>query len=244
MELRQYWHVLVRRRTVILYTFLVVAVLALITVGYSYYGSRYLGQTQIGIQMQQNPLLSGKGTVIDPQQTAYQNTGPVEDALTNYAGSVHYFTLVSQELRNKYHINMDERAIGQGLKVFEANSGHSIFIQWPSSSETKATQIVAAAGDQLIDYIPVYHDTLLPNSPRIDHSYVDPPTTKRVGLTSPLAQFLIRAALGIVAGIILAFLFEYLDDTVQDESDVRHWLGVPALAVIPGGRQSTRTRSA
>ena len=59
-----------------------------------------------------------------------------------------------------------------------------------------------------------------------------------------VANFLLRLALGLVAGIIVAYLFEYLDDTVQDEADVQRWVGVPTLAVIPGGRQARRARSA
>ena len=99
--------------------------------------------------------------------------------------------------------------------MFESSSGHSIFVEWPSSTEARATDIVAAAADQMVRYIPVYHDTLQPNSPPIKSSYVDPPTTKRVGLSKPVADFLLRLALGLVAGIVVAYLFEYLDDTVQ-----------------------------
>ena len=50
MELRQYWHVLVRRRIALRNTFLLVALISLLMVAYSYYNSRYLGETQIGVQ--------------------------------------------------------------------------------------------------------------------------------------------------------------------------------------------------
>ena len=180
MELRQYWHVLVRRRVALRNTFLLVAVLSLAMVAYSYYNSRYLGATQIGLQVQPNPVLNSKGAVIDAQQAANTNTGAVEDAMANYAGSERYFKLISQELKAKYGIRLDYRSVGQGLKVFESSTGHSLFIEWPSSTEARATEIVAAAGDQLVSYIPFYHNTLQPSSPPIRYSYVDPPTTKRV----------------------------------------------------------------
>jgi capsular polysaccharide biosynthesis protein len=73
---------------------------------------------------------------------------------------------------------------------------------------------------------------------------IDPPTAQRISLTKPLADVVLRMVLGLVAGIIVAFLFEYLDDTVQDEADVQRWMGLPTLAVIPGGRQAGRARSA
>jgi capsular polysaccharide biosynthesis protein len=82
---------------------------------------------------------------------------------------------------------------------------------------------------------------VLPNTPAIDTVAVDPPKAQLVALGTPLADFLLRAALGLVAGLILAYLFEYLDDTVQDEADVEYWLGLPTLAVIPGRRSRLRS---
>ena len=256
MELRQYWHVLVRRRNVVLYTFLVVAVLSLITVGYSYYNSRYLGETQIGLQVQPESV---RNAVVDPQSAADANTGQVESDIANYAGTNDYFQAISDELahgtymvkvhgvyqaqRYKTHIN-NWKTIRNGLKVFRATDGHSIFIEWESAKSTEAADAVRAAAAQLIDYIPVYHQSLRPTSPPIKYSYVDAPNSASQGLSKPAINFVLRAALGVVAGIILAYLFEYLDDTVQDEADVRRWLGVPALAVIPGGRQNVRVRGA
>ena len=99
------------------------------------------------------------------------------------------------------------------------------------------------AFDRLRAWVQVYHKTVLPNTPAIDTVAVDPPKAQLVALSTPLADFLLRAALGLVAGLILAYLFEYLDDTVQDEADVQYWLGLPTLAVIPGRRRS-RLRSA
>ena len=46
------------------------------------------------------------------------------------------------------------------------------------------------------------------------------------------------------AGVILAYVWEYLDPTIQDEADAQRWLGAPTLAVIPGGSRARRTRSA
>ena len=63
MELRQYWRVLVRRRAVVRNTFLLVALLAVLSVGYSYYNGRYVGKAKIGVQVQPNTQI--KGAVVD-----------------------------------------------------------------------------------------------------------------------------------------------------------------------------------
>lgn len=244
MELRQYWRVLVRRRAVLLYTFLLVAVLGLINVAYSYYTSRYLGNAQIGIQVQ--PDYRIKSPVTDPQIAAGQLSDQVISEMDGYAGSIKYFKLVQAELKRTYHINIgDWRTLATSLQIFRSSSGqHTIYVQSPGTDPTKATHMVAAAADQLMAWAPYYRAVLNPQMPRIDTKYIDPPGYKRQGLTKPLEAFLLRAALGIVAGIVLAYLFEYLDDSVQDAGDVEHWMHLPTLAVIPGGRQARRARSA
>ena len=244
MELRQYWRVLVRRRTVLLYTFLLVAVLGLINVAYSYYNSRYLGNAQIGVQVQ--PDLRLKTSLTDPQISAGQLSDQVISEMTGYAGSITYFKQVQAELKRTYHINIgDWRALATSLQIFRSSSGqHTIYIQSPGTDPTKATHMVAAAAHQLMVWAPYYRTALNPLMPPIDTKYIDPPSYKRQGLTKPLEDFLLRAALGIVAGIVLAYLFEYLDDSVQDAGDVEHWMHLPTLAVIPGGRQTRRARSA
>lgn len=255
MELRQYWHVLVRRRKVVLYTLLIVAILAGLLEAYSYYNGKYLGSMRIGLQMQPDII---KGATFDPYSAADNNTDTVEHDLQNYTGTTDYFKAISYELSHgytqmvngtphhyTYTTHKDYKAIrNQPLKVFPADSGHSIIIQWQGATQTDSTEVVRAAAHQLINYVPIYHDTLRPGSPAIRTSYVEQPVATKQGLSKSVANWLLRVALGLVAGIILAYLFEYLDDTVQDETDVKHWLGVPALAVIPGGRQATRTRSA
>lgn len=38
--------------------------------------------------------------------------------------------------------------------------------------------------------------------------------------------------LGLFGGVFLAFVFEYLDDSLNNKEDVEKWLGVPVLAVV------------
>lgn len=240
MELRQYWRVLVRRGAVVRNTFLLVALLALLSVAYSYYTARYTGRTVVGVQVQPNPI---RNSVVDPQQAAYANTDQVVNDLVYYGTNTIYFEDISRELAHRYGIHLDWKTIGQSLVIQPATSGHGIYIAWKAATAKEATAVVAAAADQLRGWVPVYHATLQRHAPPIATTITDPANARRIGLSTPLADFVLRAALGLVAGIILAYLFEYLDDTVQDEADVQHWLGLPTLAVIPA-RRRIRLRSA
>jgi capsular polysaccharide biosynthesis protein len=230
--------VLVRRHAVVRNTFLLVALLALLSVGYSYYNGRYLGKAKIGVQVQPNTQIHSP--VIDPQQAANTNTDSVVGDLTTYATGRMYFESIAQELRQRYHFTVDWRSLQQGTKVDNVTGSHIIRIQLSGSNAAKVGDIITAAVDRLRAWVQVYHKTLLPNTPAIDTVAADPPKAQLVALSTPLADFLLRAALGLVAGLILAYLVEYLDDTVQDEADVQYWLGLPTLAVIPGRRSRLR----
>jgi capsular polysaccharide biosynthesis protein len=239
MELRHYWRVLARRQAVVRNTFLLVALLSLLSVGYSYYNGRYLASAKIGVQVQPNNKI--RSPVVDPQQAANVNTDNVLGDLTTYASGRVYFESVAAVLRHRYHFTMDWKTLQQGMKIYPVPDSHMIYVELSGSNEAKVRDIVTAAVDRLRAWVQVYHATLLPNTPPIDTTAVDPPNARRVGLSRPLADFLLRAALGLVAGLILAYLFEYLDDTVQDEADVQYWLGLPTLAVIPARRSRLRS---
>ncbi len=239
MELQRYWHVLVRRRNIIRNTFVLVALLSLITVAYASFGSQYRGVTVIGVQVRPNLI---KNASIDPDQAANGNTGVVEDELFTYASTVDYLKAVSQKLKDSYRINMDWRALGQSLQVFESSAGHSIHIEQVGSSSTRVVSIVTAAADRLRAYVPIYHDRFHSRSPLIDANFIETPAAKHQGLTKPLTDLLLRLALGLAAGIVLAYLFEYLDSTIKDEFDVEQVMHLPTLAVIPSSSQGRQRR--
>lgn len=243
MELRQYWRVLVRRGAVIRNTVILVALLSIVSVAYSFYGAQWDGRAQLGVQMQPQSL--GKSPLIDSESTSNPNTGAVISDLVSYAGSITYFKTISAEAR-RHGYNLDYRAISQHpLKVFRATDGNSIFLEWYDSNQKRATTLVSVAGQVLADYVPVYKTEFRPSSPRIRTHFVGSPDAFRQGVTSQVAQVLLRIAVGLAAAIVLAFLFEYLDDTVHDDADIERAMGLPTLAVIPGGRPArTRTRSA
>ncbi len=242
MELRHYWRVLWRRRMIVLYTCILVSLLAGAYAGYTWYTSQWLGTTQITLSVQP---LEIKGAVFDPNAAADGTTVNVEQDIANYAGTVDYFMAVSNRLKaGHYATQKDWKAIRNGLKVFQATSGHAIFIEWPSSKSREAVDIVRAGSAALVAYIPYYRTHLRPKLPAISWVVQEQPVAIKQSLSRLAVDIALRVALGIIAGVILAYLFEYLDDTVQDELDVQQWTGLPTLGVIPGGRQARRARTA
>jgi polysaccharide biosynthesis transport protein len=59
-----------------------------------------------------------------------------------------------------------------------------------------------------------------------------------------LSNILIAFLLSLVAGIALAFLLDFLDDTLKSVDDVDRYIHLPALALIPSVRSEKRLRGA
>lgn len=78
--------------------------------------------------------------------------------------------------------------------------------------EARISEVMQTADVQVID------DAILPENP------VKP----RVKL-----NIAIGIVLGLFLGVGLAFLLEFMDNTINDQDDVERWLGLPVLAQIP-----------
>ena len=59
----------------------------------------------------------------------------------------------------------------------------------------------------------------------------------------PLLNIAIALVVGLMAGVGLAFLLEYLDNTVKDEQDIEKALGLPVLGAIATFDSWTKTNS-
>lgn len=75
-----------------------------------------------------------------------------------------------------------------------------------------------------------------------DLSITDPATPPlKATSPRPKVNMAIAAVLGLLVGVALAFLLEYMDTTFRDEEQVQTALGLPVLGVIPhidAGRQN------
>src|SRR5947208_12777602 len=68
---------------------------------------------------------------------------------------------------------------------------------------------------------------------RLPHEPTGPPRTRNI---------LLALALALLAGIGLAFLLDFLDDTVKSLDDVDRYIHLPTLALIPAARSDKRLR--
>jgi hypothetical protein len=117
-------------------------------------------------------------------------------------------------------------------------------LEYRSSSQTKALDVVKAAVAVLnTDFLPEYNRTALATPPGsqvrefpITWRTLDPLSTITTSISSTVAGWLEKTLAGVVLGLALAFLWEYLDESIHDEQDVRIWMHTQTLGVLANGK--------
>jgi len=119
--------------------------------------------------------------------------------------------------------------------------------QHATTSEQTRFQIEMAAKTQQLETDKQYLNTLLQRQRELDVTKGDRPNEVSISTYSRLPKEPIGPArvrnialafiVSLVAGICLAFLLDFLDDTVKSIDDVDRYIHLPALALIPASRQ-------
>ncbi len=245
MELRWYWRVLRRQARLIITTTLIVAFLAALYTAYSYYTTQYTAAQTIEFKQQQ-PLYQTQSINIDPVQAAAGNAGAASNDAKFYSEGDSFFKGVSAYLLKFHNKKIDYKSIPVG--VTQTGGALQLRIDYKSSDSTLATWAVQAGIYVLQNqWLPVYNEKLLETTAKGFKQNVYEPLIQinpnfdalNVRTTSKLKEigsWVVKVLVGLVLGVALAFLWEYLDESIHDEQDVRNWMHVPTLGVIPGGK--------
>lgn len=120
-----------------------------------------------------------------------------------------------------------------------ANSKFVIETEYYSVAD--AQRIAQAVGDRL-NAVVVESNRILTGQDRLSLSQTLKP--RFVSYTpNKKINVLAGGILGVVLGVLVAFVLEYLDDTLKTASDVERFSGLPTLGSIPGGAaQGGRSR--
>lgn len=108
-----------------------------------------------------------------------------------------------------------------------------------SGTADDALLLTRVASEMLAEPHAPYFASITAQNPRV--TVIDPPAItgstppSRVGL-----DIAIRTLLGLLTGIALAFLLNYLDDTVRDRADIEENLGLQVLAEVPSRGRAPR----
>jgi succinoglycan biosynthesis transport protein ExoP len=151
-------------------------------------------------------------------------------------------------------------AIGMLKAQYEAAQGHENSVremylkQRGTTDQQTRDQIEMAEYTQRLETNKQYLNTLLQKQREVQIAQGDKGSEVRIENYSRvprapvgparLRNVMIALLLSLVAGIGLAFLLDFLDDTVKSIDDVDRYIHLPALAMIPASRGAARLKGA
>ncbi len=224
MELRAYGKILRRRWWIIAGVTLVALVGGIVF--QSHPTSMYQATMRFTIGV---PLESDSERVtMDPLYSAYLASEYIADDFTEILKSESFARDVSERL-SEQGIVVSAGAI-QGFTVAEKH--HRILtvqITWADEGQLRA---IAEAAEGALEEENAKYFTQL-GSEGAEVFVIDSPTVVSLGVSlKDRLELPIRVLLGLVAGVGLAFLVDYLDDTVRDPGELEA-LGMSVLGQIP-----------
>jgi capsular polysaccharide biosynthesis protein len=226
MELRQYWRIIWRRWWLVAVLVLVVLIVSLVT--YQAPPARYQANMRFAIGIKgQAPVyaVSGEG-----RSDAWLASEYLADDLSEVVKGGDFATRISE--RVGFSVPAGTIFATREHRIMTVNITWDDPAQVVTIAEAVAAEI-EGAGQQ---YFPQLEDV------QAEAVLIDGPGIGQVGrslrekLDLPLRLFI-----ALVAGVALAFLWDYLDDTVRERSELES-LGVQVLGEIPRSQRSWSRR--
>ncbi len=199
----------------------------------------------VGASLWQTPTYEASAQVWVDQKQGDQQTnlaGTVEGLQTIILTMIHAIDSrpVAEEAIQRLGLEMSPDELLDNLTIEQVESTSFIVLTYRGTDPVEATKIVntvgevsselisdrSAAGSQLTAN--VYEEAIVPDSP------VSP---------DPLRNGLLAAIFGVMLGIGLALLMEYLDHSWRSPEEVEQVAGVPTFATIPEFRLTKSKRN-
>lgn len=129
--------------------------------------------------------------------------------------------------------------IAGALSVSRQNRVLTIGVSWPDA--TQAKDIANAAADTLVENRTKYYGR--PGTEDVAVNVIDYADGAAGNSSRRIFNLGLALVLGLVVGVVLAFITHYLDDSVKNADDAAAILGVPVLGEIPRQVEKRRIRS-
>ena len=220
IDLREIFQILRRRAKVIIGTTLACAVVAAL-VSFFVLTPVYEATTT---------LFAGRATVtpenvITPQ--TLQSEIAIAKELVNDYQEIATSRVVLQQVINDINLQMTPEELSQLVSVQLKNGTRIIMISVKNTDPNMAALMANKLAEVLINA--VQQILSVENVQVIDAATVpDEPVSPRKTLNAAVA-----AVVGLIAAILLAFIFEYFDNSIRTPEDVERHLGLPVPTIIP-----------
>lgn len=229
MEIKQYFNIIKKR------LWLVLLIIVVITVG-----------TGVYAYMTNSPQYSATAKLV-------VNSSPTagEDSTTANIGAINSNI---QLIKTYKEIIKTPAIMNKVVKEYpDLNANASQLINQVSVNAVNETQVMSVSvvdtsyesAAKKVNAIAAVFQREIPTLMNFDNIIIldkaDPGVSTPPITTSPMLFVLIALVLSVVVGIAIAFLLEYMDDSIKSEEDIRDVLGMPVLGVIAKMKEEDMT---
>lgn len=229
MELKQYWRILMRRWWLPLVLILLVAALTILTQRpWQPRAQTYSASMRFNVGIRPERI---EGVYTYDRYYTMLTSEYLVDDLGEIIRSQLFAAAVSDRLAQQ-GITVPAGVIGASTQPGKLHRILTVTVNWGNEGQARAIAeaVAAALTESSADFFAQF------SAEEADIRLIDPPTVGRV--PSPARAQLdlpLRLLLALAAGVALAFVLDYLDESVREQSEVES-LGVPVLGVIPRHR--------
>ncbi|HUE75835.1 MAG TPA: hypothetical protein VMP10_03325 [Chloroflexota bacterium] len=225
MELRAYWQIILRRWPIVVGLTLLALVFSAATLMLSQPAQSYQAVVRLAVRPEAttNWSAAGYGEYYRYVASEYLNDDIVE-------------IIQSPAFIKSIQASLAQHPEGPPSGSIKASKAHRVLILAVNSSrESDALRIAEAASE----HITPYFESLTDQNPAI--TVIDSPTVTALGSVQRGAfDVVLRALLGLFAGLALVFLLDYMDDTVRNGAEASRLTGLPLLGELPTERGRRR----
>jgi len=231
VELRAYAGVLRR------YWYIVVIVPVLVLAGVLYQASRaktsYTSKTELSVVRDQEQPPSSPFYTYNDYYAYLASEYTLDDMVGLVQGNV-FAHDVSTELAKTDGITMSTKDVQTALSSSRLN--RILTIQAKADSKARAEAIAAAAGKVLAAKGTGFFGFTDPSKDAMIRT-IQTATSATASTGRQRIILALQVIIGLIAGILIAFLVDYIDDTLRSPEMVSSSLRLPVIAAIPNGRQ-------
>ncbi|PKH10208.1 MULTISPECIES: YveK family protein [Planomicrobium] len=199
---------------------ILLTLLAIIIAGVvSYFLLTPVYETSTEILVNQNPAETG--------QLINQNIQTDLQLINTYSGIIKSPAILDQVVE-ELDLDMNSDQLDNNITVSNADQSQIINIAVQDEDPARAVDIANTTVDvfetDIQDLMNVDNVSVL--SPAVLKENPEPVSP------NPLLNMAIAAVVGLMLGVGIAFLLEYLDTTIKNEQDIEEFLGIPVIGVI------------
>jgi len=224
MELRQYWRIIYKR------LWIVIALVAIVLVSSLALrpGRSTLYQTSMRFTVAVVPESRSDDYYAFDRYYTWMASEYFVDELTEIVGSEAFAQAVGEVLGDR-GLDLPAGALHGSMRADRKHRILTVHITWADQEQLEA--IADAAARVVRERSAAFLGQLGPTG--ADIRLIDPPVVLPAGRSlKEQLDLPIRLFLALLAGVALAFLLDYLDDTVRQRAEVEA-MGLPVLGEIP-----------